>query len=164
MNRQSWKAGLRSKLVGLAAAGLVCGTAAAHHSFAMYDLSKHETFTGQLTRFVVGANHSQLIFNLIGDDGMLKRGADGKPIIWGVETTSAQQLARRGITVKSFKVGTILTVTLHPLRDGRNFGALRYEDGILISCGLSMPKGGCNEQTGKIFVGKGAQDSNAGGR
>jgi Family of unknown function (DUF6152) len=131
----------------------VSGAASAHHSFAMYDLSIDKTLTGQLTRFIIGANHSQLIFDLVGPDGQPVTGDDGKPVSWGVETTSARRLADMGITVKSFKVGTIMTVKLHPLRDGRNFGALRDDDGLLIACGTSMPAGGCNEKTGEVYIG-----------
>lgn len=131
----------------------VSGSASAHHSFAMYDLSTDKTLTGELTRFVIGANHSQLIFDLVGPDGKPLLGEDGKPVTWGVETTSARRLAESGITVKTFKIGTIMTVKLHPLRDGRNFGALRDGDGLLIGCGTSMPAGGCNEKTGTVYIG-----------
>src|ERR1700681_2599837 len=41
----------------------------AHHSFAMYDQTKTITLTGRLTRFVLGANHAQLLFELLGPDG-----------------------------------------------------------------------------------------------
>jgi hypothetical protein len=127
--------------------------ALAHHSFAMYDLETTKTLTGKLTRFVVGANHSQLIFNLVDDNGREQAGPDGKPVVWGVETGSATQLANRGVTVESFGVGTYMTVSLHPLRDGRNFGALRNEDGMLVGCGKTMPKGGCTAETGKVYLG-----------
>jgi len=36
------------------------------------------------------------------------------------------------------------------LRDGRNFGAMA---GLLIKCGMTMPKGGCNKDTGKVLTG-----------
>lgn len=150
----SFRACLAAGLAGVLLAAAMSSAAWAHHSFAMYDLSVSKTMTGKLTRFVIGANHSQLIFNVLEADGKLKMDASGKPLIWGVETTSAAQLARRGITVKTFKFGTVLTVRLHPLRDGRNFGALRPEDGLLIGCGMEMPKGGCNENTGTVYIGK----------
>lgn len=130
--------------------------ASAHHSFAMYDLSVSKTLTGKLTRFIIGANHSQLIFNLVGEDGKELTGDDGKPVTWGVETTSATRLAEKGVTVENFKIGTVMTITLHPLRDGRNFGALRTNDGWLVSCGMEMPKNGCNEKTGKVYLGEGS--------
>ena len=148
---------VKSITVGLVGALLGMSLPAfAHHSFAMYDLSVSKTLTGKLTRFIVGANHSQLIFNLVGDDGKELVGDDGKPVTWGVETGSAAQIAEKGVTVGNFKLGTIMTVTLHPLRDGRNFGALRTQDGQLIGCGTSVPKGGCTAETGKVYIGQGS--------
>jgi uncharacterized protein DUF6152 len=121
--------------------------AIAHHSFAMYDMQKSQSMTGKLTRFIPGGNHAQLVFEVLGDDGQpLKK--DGKVVVWGVETGSAASIARNGITVESFPVGTIIGVTLHPLRDGRPFGAV---GGPIIHCGTTMPAGGCSEKTGKAF-------------
>ena len=121
--------------------------AIAHHSFAMYDMQKSQSMTGKLTRFIPGGNHAQLVFEVLGDDGKpLKK--DGKVVVWGVETGSAAAIARNGITVESFPVGTIIGVTLHPLRDGRPFGAV---GGPIIHCGTTMPAGGCTEKTGKAF-------------
>jgi uncharacterized protein DUF6152 len=121
--------------------------AIAHHSFAMYDMQKSQSMSGKLTRFIPGGNHAQLVFEVLGDDGKpLKK--DGKVVVWGVETGSAASIARTGITVESFPVGTIIGVTLHPLRDGRPFGAV---GGPIIHCGTTMPAGGCTEKTGKAF-------------
>ena len=126
---------------------------AAHHSFAMYDMNQTKTFTGRLTRYIPGANHAQLLFDLLDPAGtpILK---DGKPVQWGVETGSAASLARQGVTVDAFPVGTVITVDLHPLRDGRNFGALA---GVLIKCGTAMPAGGCTKATGQLFLTGSAQ-------
>jgi hypothetical protein len=66
-----------------------------------------------------------------------------------VETAAAAQLARSGITVESFKIGTIFSVTFSPLRDGRNGGAQRGAS--LVMCGMKLPEGGCSEKTGKKF-------------
>ena len=122
-------------------------TLSAHHSFAMYDMQKSQSMTGKLTRFIPGGNHAQLVFEVLGDDGkpMMK---NGKVVVWGVETGSAANIARNGITVESFPVGTVIGVTLHPLRDGRPFGAV---GGPIVHCGATMPAGGCNEKTGKVF-------------
>jgi hypothetical protein len=115
-------------------------SALAHHSFAMYDMTKSQSMTGKLTRFIPGGNHAQLVFEVLGDDGKpLKK--DGKVVVWGVETGSAATIARNGITV-------VIGVTLHPLRDGRPFGAV---GGPIIHCGTTMPAGGCTEKTGKAF-------------
>jgi hypothetical protein len=119
----------------------------AHHSFAMYDMQKSQSMTGKLTRFIPGGNHAQLVFEVLGDDGKPKM-KDGKVVVWGVETGSAAAIARNGITVDSFPLGTVIGVTLHPLRDGRPFGAV---GGPIIHCGTTMPAGGCTEKTGKAF-------------
>ncbi len=125
------------------------GTAYAHHSFAMYDQTQTRTYTGKLTRYIPGSNHAQLIFELIGPDGNPVPGKDGKPAIWGVETASAITMAGVGVSPKTFPNGTIFTVTLFPLRDGRPFGAMA---GLLIRCGMTMPAGGCTKDTGEVLV------------
>jgi uncharacterized protein DUF6152 len=122
----------------------------AHHSFAMYDQTVTKTLTGKLTRFVIGANHSQLIFEILDDEG--KTSVDpktGKTMMWQVETGSAANIARQGITVASFPYGTIFTVTFFPLRDGRPQGAVT---GPLIRCGATFPAGGCNKDTGQLMT------------
>ena len=142
--QHAWmKAGLAASLVlGITAA------AAAHHSFAMYDMTETKTLTGKLTRFVPGSNHAQIYFELLSEDGkpVLK---DGKPVLWGVEMGSAAAIARSGVTVKAFPVGTIMTVSLHPLRDGKPMGAI---GGALIKCGDTFPAGGCNQKTGQVMM------------
>ena len=130
-----------------AIAATFAGPAAAHHSFAMYDMNETKTVTGKLTRYVPGANHAQLHFEVLDETGKTVT-KDGKPFLMGVETGSAAQMARRGVTVKAFPVGTIITVSLHPLRNGGPFGALAGE---LIKCGTAFPQGGCNKQTGELF-------------
>lgn len=129
---------------------LVMSVAESHHSFAMYDQAKTVTLTGALTRFIPGANHAQLIFELRDADGGQVLGDDGRPAIWGVETGPAAQIARQGVTVEAFPPGTILSVSLHPLRDGRPFGALA--DAGLVKCGTQIPEGGCTRETGEVFL------------
>jgi hypothetical protein len=136
---------------GLAAVvlfGLPVVPAESHHSFAMYDQSIERTFTGKLVRFIIGANHSQFIFNVVDEGGNVVTGDDGNLLQWGVETGPASTLARQGITVESFPIDTIFTTTLNPLRDGRNFGAMR---GGIIMCGVTMPAGGCTAETGESY-------------
>ena len=143
------RAGLVTGLVGILSAGIGVGPALSHHSFAMYDQTVTKTYTGKLTRFVPGGNHAQLIFEVLDADGKPVV-ENGKPLQWGVETASAAALSRQGITVKSFPPGTIFTVTFHPLRDGKPFGAV---NGPLIKCGTAMPQGGCTEKTGQVLAG-----------
>jgi len=120
-----------------------------HHSYAMYDTAVEKTLTGKLVRFIIGANHSQYVLRVLNADGTEAVTEKGEPLTWQVETQAAAQLARIGITDKSFPIGTVFTVTFSPLRDGRNGGAQRGT--ALIMCGDKLPAGGCNEKTGKKF-------------
>ena len=133
----------------VAALALQSAPAHAHHSFAMYDRSITKTFTGRLIRFIPGANHAQLIFELIDEKGERQLDAAGKPIAWGVETGPSAAIARQGVTVKAYPEGTIMTLSLNPLRDGRTFGIL---SGALINCGNTLPDGGCTEATGTVHM------------
>jgi hypothetical protein len=141
---------LRKAFIGTIAAVMMAAPAWAHHSFAMYDQTVTKTLSGKLTRYVPGANHAQLLFVVVDNDGnvMMK---DGKPFQFGVETGSAIAMARTGVTVKTMAEGSFITVRFYPLRDGRDFGALA---GMLISCGKAMPKGGCTAETGQRLIGE----------
>jgi hypothetical protein len=125
--------------LGLAAAGalaLSAGAAAAHHSFAMYDQSKTVTLTGVAHQFVAQANHAEIHFYLIGPDGKLAKGKDGKNVSWGIEMAGAAQEARQGVSAATFPPGTIFTVKLNPTRDGTNFGS---RVGPLVKCPWRTP-------------------------
>lgn len=124
---------------------------AAHHSFAMYDQTQKLTFTGKLTRFIPGANHAQLLFEVLDADGATQLDANGKPLMWGVEAGPSARIAQQGVTPDTFPVGTIITVSLNPLRDGRTFGAMPNGTG-LISCGTEFPTGGCKAETGTVYL------------
>lgn len=121
----------------------------AHHSFAMYDRAVTHTFTGKLIRFIPGANHAQLIFELLGQDGAPQLDENGKALACGIETGPSAAIARQGVTVADFPVGTVITVTLNPLRDGKPFGV---QAGPVIHCGNSLPMGGCSAETGRVFM------------
>jgi Family of unknown function (DUF6152) len=105
-----------------------------HHSFAMYDQNKTVTLTGVVRQFVAQANHAELHFILIAPDRKgLAKGADGKPVEWGVEMAGAAAVAQQGITATTFGVGTVFSVRLNPLRDGSNFGS---RTGAIAKCPL----------------------------
>jgi hypothetical protein len=140
-------------VLGAAVASLAVFTSAeSHHSFAMYDQTTDVTLTGRLTRFIPGGNHAQLLFQRIDENGERLINENGDPDIWGVETAPSATIAREGITVESFPIGTVLTVTINPLRNGKPFGALSRGSSI-VKCGDALPEGGCNEETGQAFLG-----------
>jgi len=111
-----------SILAGAALLALA-GQASAHHSFAMYDQTKTQTYTGVATQFIGQANHAELHFYVIGPDGKLEKSADGKPVDYGVEMMGAAAMAQQGISAQTFPAGTIFSVKVNPMRDGSNFGS-----------------------------------------
>ena len=133
--------------------GIATAPALAHHSYAMYDTAVRKTLTGKLVRFIIGANHSQFVMEVLNPDGSAVMDKEtGKPMVWQIETTSASQLDRQDINVHTFQYGTIFTITFSPLRNGKNGGAQQPTAGaLLIMCGMKMPQGGCNENTGKKY-------------
>ena len=134
-------------------AGLFATPAMSHHSFAMYDQTKTVTLTGILTRFVAQANHAEIHFVPLSPDGKPLRGADGKPVTWGVEMAGAAAVAAQGITVGAFPAGTIFSVRLNPLRDGSNFGS---RVGAIAKCPKgAVPTAGkhCDSVEGSLILG-----------
>lgn len=136
--------------IGVMAAAAMATSGAAHHSFAMYDMENPRTFTGELTRFVPGANHAQLFFHVLDENGEVVMNDEGEPLEWGAETGPSARIAQVGVTVDKFAKGSVIKMTINPLKDGRNFGFLARGE-PLIHCGEALPEGGCTEETGEVF-------------
>jgi hypothetical protein len=97
--------------------------AAAHHSFAMYDQKKTYVFTGVVTRVSPDASHLQIYFAPLNETrNAVIRDAAGRPVVWTLELRAAGTVAREGVTVEGFPPGTIFSIGLHPLRNGRPAG------------------------------------------
>ncbi len=144
---------------GIAALAALCysTTSFAHHSFAMYDTSKTLVMTGIITQVDPNPNHLQVFFAPLNEarDQVLKD-EKGEPIVWAVEMDGAAQVARDGITVNGFPRGTIVSVGLHPLRNGHTGGG-RGEYGFY-KCPADtppMPGKHCDSVTGSTSHGKG---------
>ena len=65
------------------------------------------------------------------------RDASGEPVVWAVELRAASQVAQDGVTVDAFPPGTIFSIGLHPLRNGRPAGG-RGKSG-LFKCPPNTP-------------------------
>lgn len=113
MNRSYVKFGL-AVFFGL---GLV-GTAAAHHSFAVYDHSKTQVLKGTVKTFQ-WTNPHVVVWIVVKPDG------GGEAQEWGIETTSPGVLTRSGWTRKSLNPGDRVSVEFAPLRDGSHGGGLK---------------------------------------
>ena len=118
--------------------GAFAGPAAAHHSFAMYDQTKSQTYTGVATQFIGQANHAELHFYQIGPDGRLVKDGAGQNIDYGVEMMGAAAVAQEGISAASFPAGTIFSVKVNPMRDGSHFGS-RAGATALVKCPWKTP-------------------------
>lgn len=89
----------------------------------MYDSKQSITFTGVVTRVTPDPAHLQIFFvpldetrqSIIRDEG-------GEPVQWAVEMRDAARIAAQGVTVNSFPRGSIISVGLHPQRNGRPAG------------------------------------------
>ena len=101
------------RIASLAATALIAVTleAAAHHSGAMFDDAKEVTVTGVVKEFQYTNPHSWLLVDVTN--------ADGSVTTWGFEAEGPSTLTRAGIRKSDFAPGTKLTITGHPMKDGR---------------------------------------------
>ena len=90
---------------------LLAGNASAHHSTAMFDAEKSVTLTGTVKEFQYTNPHSWLIVEVKNDDGSL--------VTWGFEAEGPTTLMRSGIRKSTIPAGTRITITGHPMTDGR---------------------------------------------
>jgi hypothetical protein len=98
-------------LVFACALAAVAGPAVAHHSGAMFDEKKEVTINGVVKEFQYTNPHSWLLVDV--------KGNDGKVTTWGFEAEGPSTLLRAGIRKSDFAPGTPVTMTGHPMRDGR---------------------------------------------
>lgn len=89
-------------------------SASAHHSHAMFDMSREVSVTGTVTAYSFRNPHVFLYLDAKGDDG--------QTVSWSVEMSNIENMERRGIYFSTFKVGDRVTVKLNPLRNGRSGG------------------------------------------
>jgi hypothetical protein len=103
--------------------GLLAPPAYAHHSYAMYDGSVYRVFTGVVVRVIPNAAHFEIHFVPLNHErNALVRDDKGEPLVWVVQMESAAQAYTHGITRESFPQGTVFSMGLHPMRDGKPAG------------------------------------------
>jgi hypothetical protein len=110
-----------------AVAAVALGVAApawSHHSHAMFDHSKPATVTGTVKEFVFRNPHVYLYVDGKNDKGEL--------VTYWIEMSNIQNMIKQGINQNTLKIGDVVTVKMHPLRDGRpggNYETLTMADG-----------------------------------
>jgi len=111
----------------LVAAAIILGISApalSHHSHAMFDHTKPAVVTGTVKEFVFRNPHVYLYVDAKNDRGEL--------VTYWIEMSNLQNMIKQGINQNTLKVGDVVTVRIHPLRDGRpggNYETLTTADG-----------------------------------
>jgi hypothetical protein len=103
---------LASAVIALLA---VAGPALAHHSASMFDEAKVTNVAGTVKEFQFTQPHCWLVVTVPGENG-------AAAVEWRIEAGAPTLLQRVGIQKSTFPVGAPVTVTFHPLRDGRPAG------------------------------------------
>jgi hypothetical protein len=121
---------IRSVAAAALAAALMLTSGAlpayAHHSFAMFDQSTTSQLAGTLKDVAWNNPHIAMIVVVPGDNGQAAE--------WHFEGGPPAFMLRAGIKRDdlSGRIGSKVTVTFHPLKDGRTGGSLqgvKFEDG-----------------------------------
>ena len=121
---------IRSVAVAVLAAALTLTTGVlpgyAHHSFAMFDMSKSTQLTGTLKDVSWTNPHTAMIVLVPGDSGQAAE--------WHFESGPPAFMLRAGLKRDDLasRIGSKVTITFHPLKDGRTGGSLqavKFEDG-----------------------------------
>ncbi len=100
-------------LAGTVAFG-VSGPVASHHSHAMFDYNQLVSITGTVTKFSFRNPHVYLYVDVEEERGGIAN--------YSVEMSNLPNMTRRGIGLKTFQPGDVITVNMNPLRDGRPGG------------------------------------------
>jgi hypothetical protein len=102
---------------------LAAAPALAHHSYAMFDMTKTVTLNGSVVQFKWQNPHSFIRLDVP---------VNGQVDHWAIEMTSPNNLAVEGWKRSSLKPGDKVTIQVHPLRDGAkggSFAAAKLADG-----------------------------------
>ena len=111
--------------------GLVCfaGAAAAHHSRALYDMTKEVVFDGTVTKLEWMNPHISMTVQT--------KGADGAPLLQEIEVMSVSEARNLGLDKDAIAPGTHVVVRAHPGRNGAGSRAVGLD--VKTNDGRSMP-------------------------
>ena len=146
-----------SIFAGILSVGLLAPPADAHHSYAMYDGSVYRVFTAVIVRVIPNAAHFEFHFVPLNEKrDALVRNEKGDPLVWVVQMESAGVAPQQGITLESFPKGAVISMGVHPRRDGKPAGD--RGDSTVFQCPKgSVPKPGmhCDSVEGSKSFGPG---------
>lgn len=100
----------------LFAGAALAGPSSAHHSFAMFDMTRDVVLEGTVSRFQFTNPHVWVYLST--------QDAAGQTVEYAIEGGSPTNLARVGWSRTTIRTGDRATVHIHPLRSGANGGSL----------------------------------------
>jgi hypothetical protein len=109
------------KMVGFAVLAVIAvvAPAYAHHSFAMFDMTRQTIYTGTVLQYNWENPHSHIIIKVA-------PGAKDPTTVgtWDIEGASVNIMGRQGWNRATFKSGDTITVVAHPMKDGSKGASL----------------------------------------
>ena len=93
----------------------IVAPALSHHSHAMFDHAKQVSLVGTVTGFVYRNPHGFLYVDV--------KSENGEVMNYWIEMSNLTNMVTRGIGRSTFKHGDKVTVSFHPLKDGRPGGS-----------------------------------------
>jgi hypothetical protein len=109
---------------------LTASPALAHHSAAMFDMTKEVRLAGVIKTFRWSNPHAWIEVDVPGEGGRV--------VTWGVEMTSPSLLADNGWKRSTLKAGDQVVLFVAPLRDGKpggSFIGVKLPDGRYLGRG-----------------------------
>lgn len=109
---------MKLRIAGAVCAALALATPAmAHHSGAMFAQDKTVRIEGTVREYRYEMPHTWISV-------MTNPDATGKSVRWDIEGNAVTGMKRIGLTPAVLKPGVKLAMDIHPLKDGRNGGAM----------------------------------------
>ena len=99
----------------------LCGTAHAHHSRAMFDLTRNITYRGVVKAYEWKNPHTSIVVK-VGEDAKDKSTVG----TWNIEASSVSVMAAGGWAKSTLTTGDRITVVAHPNRNGSRDALLFY--------------------------------------
>jgi hypothetical protein len=107
--------------------------AAAHHSFAMFDMAKTQSWQGKVKEVQWTNPHVWVELTVT---------ENGKPVDLSFEAAAIPVLKNAGWTKEIVKAGDAITIVGHPYKDGRPGGSIDHvllADGKKVGAGDAIP-------------------------
>ena len=117
---------------------MLAGSAAAHHSYAEYDMSQFLLIEGRVTAWHFQNPHSSLEVEAVDENGDMQ--------VWRFEGASRVFAMPKGISDRTFREGELIKVIINRVRTGERAGAMCFgikADGRI----LPLNDGTCNATT-----------------